>query len=209
MVSLRVSRGSRVPSVSHRRSPAPPQLPAAAVRLPPSAPRSFADRQTPQSTPFGRCPKGILCAGTRPTALHSLPAPRAHRRVPREAALAAHSEVDTGAPPALCAGSLVGLRRSFPKPGNTRHLTRDPPGAQETVLWVPCLRGQGEREAAPLGPIDGHRCPGSHSPSKSGCSSKAAPVPAPGAAGSSREGPLCKHQSRRPDPPVSGSKGAA
>ncbi|XP_039239624.1 uncharacterized protein LOC113987776 isoform X2 [Pipra filicauda] len=47
-----VSRASRVPSVSHRTNPAPsrlPYCPAAATRLPPSVPRSFADSQTSDS----------------------------------------------------------------------------------------------------------------------------------------------------------------
>lgn len=167
-MSLRVSRASRVPSVLKRRSPAPhssptaPPLPCGSCHLL-LAPRS----QTSDSAPFGRCLRGILCAGTRLTALHSLPGP------PRSSPCPSWSR------------PCCPLRRC-----PTRPLRRESGGSQEEFpkTWkrpAPDQRSPGSPGSGRRVHRDkegGRPLRWSHSPSGSGCSSKAAPVPAPGAA---------------------------
>lgn len=88
------------------------------------------------------------------------PAPRAHGRVPRGAALAAHPEV-TLLPPRPLRRESGGSQEEIPK--TWKHLAPDPrsPGAQKSLLRVPCPQDQERgREAAPLSSIDGTSAPG-------------------------------------------------
>ena len=93
--------GSRVPSLSHKTSPAPPlqeDSPVAALRPPPPATCSFAVSQTFDSKPLRKTHKEYsLCrkAHQQPTPQPYTPSPIpcAHCHVPRGAALAAHAEM--------------------------------------------------------------------------------------------------------------------
>lgn len=137
------------------RSGTAPPLPSGSCRL------LLADRQTSESTPFGRCLKGIVCAGTRLTALHSLPGPPRSRPCPSGSRTCCPPRSDTAAPPPsapgvwwVSGGDSQNLETSGTRP-------EIPGGHRNGRCGCRVHRTkEGGREAAPLSSIDGTSAPG-------------------------------------------------